>query len=158
VLSASVAVYAVAAGEQLTEIVAAVGAAGCALIVLALAFRRASVLPFGIAGVGAAYALFLALRNGDVDARAPAVAAVLFVATELGYWSLEASASRNERAALTRRVVALALAAFGTALVGSLVLGLTSGTGAGVALEAVGVAAAALTAAAIALLASRASV
>jgi hypothetical protein len=151
-------VYAVAAGDRLAGIVAAVGAAGCVLVLLALVFRRASVFPFGIAGVGAAYALFLALRDGDVDARAPAVAAVLFVATELGYWSLEASAARNERAALMRRVVALALAAFSTALVGSLVLGLTTGVAGGVALEAVGVAAAALTAAAIALLASRASV
>jgi hypothetical protein len=157
-LAGSVAVYAFAAGERLTEIVGGVAAAGCALIVLALAFRRAAVFPFGIAGVGAAYALFLALRNGDVDARAPAVAAVLFVATELGYWSLEASSARSERAALLRRVASLALAAFATALVGSLVLGLTSGAGAGIALEAVGVAAAALTAAAISLLASRASV
>ena len=150
--------YAVAAGDRLTEIVAAVGAAGCALALVALVFRRTSVFPFGIAGVASAYALFLALRNGDVDARAPAVAAVLFVATEFGYWSLEASVSRSERAALVRHVLALALAAFATALVGSLVLGLTAGVGGGVVLEAVGVAAAALTAAAIALLASRASV
>jgi predicted PurR-regulated permease PerM len=100
----------------------------------------------------------LALRSGDVDPRAPAVAALLFVATELGYWSLQTSAARSERAAVARRILALAVAAFSTALVGSLVLGLTTGVGGGVALEAVGVAAAALTAAAIALLASRASV
>ena len=154
----TIAVYAVAAGDRLTEIVAAVGAAGCALVLLAFVFRRASVFPFGIAGVGAAYALLLALRSGDVDPRAPAVAALLFVATELGYWSLQTSAARSERAAVARRILALAVAAFSTALVGSLVLGLTTGVGGGVALEAVGVAAAALTAAAIALLASRASV
>ena len=154
----SVAAYAVAAGDTLPELVATVGTAGCALVLVSLVFRQPSAFPFGIAGVGAAYALFLSLRNGDVDARAPAVAAVLFVATELGYWSLEGGVSRSERAPFVRRAVGLALAALLTAFVGSLVLGLTTGVGGGVALEAAGVAAAALTAAAIALLASRASV
>ena len=59
---------------------------------------------------------------------------------------------------LVRRIAGLAGCALLTALVGSLVLGLTAGVGGGVALEAVGVAAAALTVAAIALLASRSSV
>jgi hypothetical protein len=158
VLAACVAGYATAAGERLPEIVAAVGAAGCALMLVALVFRRPSVFPFGIAGVGGAYGVFLTLRGGDVDARAPAVAAALFIAAELGYWSFESTASRSERAPFARRVVALALAALCTALLGSLVLGLTTGVRGSVALEAVGVAAAALTAAAIALLASRASV
>ncbi|MFL5944779.1 MAG: hypothetical protein ACJ74D_13080 [Gaiellaceae bacterium] len=150
--------YAVAGGDTLPELVAAVGAAGCVLVLVSLVFRQSSVFPFGIAGVGAAYALHLSLRGGDVDARAPAVAAALFVATELGYWSLEGTVARSERTPLVRRVVGLALAALFTAFVGSLVLGLTTGFGGGVALEAAGVAAAALTAAAIALLASRASV
>ena len=131
---------------------------GCLLLLVSLFFQRVSVFPFGIAGVGAAYAVFLGVRGGAVDSRAPAVAAVLFVATELGYWSLEGGDSRSERAALARRVVALAAAALFTALVGSLMLGLTTGVEGGVALEALGVAAAAVTAAAIALLASRASV
>jgi hypothetical protein len=151
-------VYAVAAGRRLPEIVAAVGAAGCALILLALASRWTASFPFGVAGVGAAYALYLALRDGAVDARAPAVAAALFVVAELGFWSLERSASRSERTVLLRRLAALAGAAVATALAGSLILVVATGASGGVGLEAAGVAAAVLAVAAIARLASRASV
>jgi hypothetical protein len=75
--------------------VAGVGATGCALLVFALATRWKSSFPAGLAAVGAAYAVFLAVRNGAVDAGAPAVAAALFAAAELGFWSLE----RTPRAA-----------------------------------------------------------
>ena len=119
--------------------------------------RWPAVLPFGLAGVGAAYAISLGLRSGGVDAGAPAVAAALFVAAELGFWALERSPARPEPAVHVRRVTGLAVGALGTALVGSLVLGLTAGVSGGVGLEAVGVVAAGLTVAAIALLASRTS-
>jgi hypothetical protein len=108
--------------------------------------------------VGAAYAVFLAVRNGAVDARAPAVAAALFAVAELGFWSLERSPSRSERVVLLRRVTGLAGGAILTALVGTLVLVLATGASGGVGLEAAGVAAAVLAVAAIARLASRASV
>ena len=125
----------------------------------ALVTRRPSALPVGLAGVGAAYGLFLSLRTGAVDPRAPAVATALFVAAELGFWGLRAV----NRACASGRFSSAAspgspAGALLTALVGSLVLGLTTGVGGGVALEAAGVAAATLTVAAIALLASRSSV
>ena len=106
----------------------------------------------------AAYAVFLAVRNGAVDARAPAVAAALFAVAELGFWSLERSPSRSERVVLLRRVSGLAAGAILTALVGTLVLVLATGASGGVGLEAAGVAAAVLAVAAITRLASRASV
>jgi hypothetical protein len=146
------------AGDRLPEIVAGVGAGGCALVTIALMARRPSVFPFGLAGVGAAYGVYLSLRSGAVDPRAPAVAAALYVAAELGLWSLERAASRSERTVVVRRVATIAAGAVFTGLVGSLVLGLTTGVGGGLALEAVGVAAAALMVAAIAVLASRSSV
>jgi hypothetical protein len=152
-----VVVYAVAAGDRLWQVVLGVGAAGCALMAVALVARRRSAFPIGIAGVGAAYALFLSLRTGAVDARAPAVAAALFVAAELGFWSFGQTAARAERPVLVRRIAGLTTGAVLTALVGSLVLGLATGLEGSVALEAVGVAAATLTLAAIALLASRSS-
>jgi hypothetical protein len=124
----------------------------------AFATRWKSVLPFGIAFVGAAYAVFLAIPNGAVDQWAPAVAAALFAAAELGYWSLERSPSRSEGVVVLRRVAGLAGGAVVTALVGSLVLVVASGASGGVGLEAAGVAAAVLAVAAIARLASRASV
>ena len=138
--------------------VAAVGVAGWALLAFGLATRWTSSFPIGLAGVGAAYAVFLAVRNGPVDARAPAVAAALFAVAELGFWSLERSPSRSERVVLLRRVTGLAGGAILTALVGSLVLVLATGASGGVGLEAAGVAAAVLAVAAIARLASRASV
>jgi hypothetical protein len=158
VSAVAVVIYAVAAGDRLPEVVAGVGAAGGALVVVAFIGRWPSVFPVGLAGVGAAYGVFLGLRNGSVDPRAPAVAAALLVAAELGFWSFEGTAAQSERPVVFRRILGLALGALFTALVGALVLGLTTGVGGGVAVEVVGVAAAALTLAAIALLASRASV
>jgi hypothetical protein len=139
-------------------VVAAVGAAGWALLAFGLATRWTSSVPVGLAGAGAAYAVFLAVRGGAVDARAPAIAAALFAVAELGFWSLERSPSRSERNVLLRRVVGLAAGAVVTALVGTLVLVLATGASGGVGLEAAGVAAAVLAVAAIARLASRASV
>jgi len=125
----------------------------------ALFTRWTSVFPFGIALVGASYGVFVAIDNGAVDPRAPAVAAALYVAAELGYWSLERSPSRSERLVLLRRVASLAAAAAVTALAGSFILVLATGASGGVGLEAAGVGAAVLAVAAIArLAASRASV
>ena len=151
-------VYAVAAGDRFPAVVAAVGAGGCALTALALPGRWPSLLPAGLACVGGSYAVLLGLRGGAVDAAAPAVAAALFVAAELGFWSLERSPARYERAALARRLLGIGGGAVATGLVGSLVLVAASGVSGGVGLEAAGVAAAALTLAAIAFLASRSSV
>jgi putative flippase GtrA len=135
-----------------------VGAAGGVLMAFALATRWRAVFPFGLVLVGASYAVFLAVRNGSVDPWAPVVAAALLVAAELGYWSLERSPSRSERAVVLRRLAGLAGAAVVTVLVGSLVLLIATGAAGGVALEAAGVAAAVLAVAAITRLASRASV
>jgi hypothetical protein len=157
-VSAGVVVYATAAGERLSWVVAGVGAAGCALIVLALPGRWPSLLPLGLAAVGGSYGVFLSLRGGSVEARAPAVAAGLFVAAELGLWSLERGAVRYSARAMARRLGGVGVGAVATGLVASLVLAATSGVSGGVALEAAGVGAAVLTLAAIAALASRPSV
>ena len=135
-----------------------VGVVGCALMAFALFTRWTSAFPFGIALVGASYGTFVAIDNAAVDARAPAVAAALYAAAELGFWSLERSPSRSERVVILRRVASLAAAAAVTALAGSFILVLATGASGGVGLEAAGVGAAVLAVAAIARLASRASV
>jgi hypothetical protein len=157
-LAAAIVVYSVLAGDRLPEVVAGVGAAGCALIVLALLARPASAFPVGLAGVGAAYAVFLGLRSGSVDARAPLVAAAFFVSAELGFWALERTPARSERVVVVRRIAGLAAGALLTGLTGSLLLVLTTGVRPGIGFEAVGVGAAVLALAAIARLASRPSV
>lgn len=157
-MAAGVVAYSDVASDRLPAVVGGVGTAGGALMAFALATRWRTVFPFGIALVGASYGAFLAIRNGAVDRWAPAVAAALFVAAELGYWSLERSPSRSERSLVVRRLAGLLGAAVVTALVGSLVLVVATGVAGGVVLEAAGVAAAVLALAAIARLASRASV
>ena len=146
------------ASDRLPAVVGGIGAVGGVVIAFAFATRWRSAFPFGLALVGASYGVFLAVRNGTVDRWAPAVAAALFVAAELGYWSLERSPSRSEGAVLLRRAGGVLGAAVVTALVGTLVLVVATGVAGGIALEAAGVAAAVLAVAAIARLASRASV
>lgn len=146
------------ASDRLPEIPGGIGVAGCALIAFALFTRWRSAFPVGVALVGASYGVYVALRNGSVDARAPVVAAALFAVAELGFWSLERAPSPSEGSVLARRVAALAGGVVLTPFLGSLLLVLTTGVTGGVGLEAAGVAAAVLALAAIARLASRASV
>jgi hypothetical protein len=142
----------------LPEVVGGVGAVGGALMAFALATRWRSAFPIGLALVGASYAVFLSIRNGAVDAWAPTVAAALFAAAELGFWSLERTPSTSERVVLLRRLGALAGGVVLTALAGSFVLLLTTGASGSVGLEVAGAAAGVLAVAAIARLAARASV
>jgi hypothetical protein len=148
-------VHAALEGDRLPEVVAGVGAAGCALFVVGLVGRWPSLLALGLGGVGAAYAVFLSLRAGGVDANAPLFGAALFVAAELGFWSLEPRL-RAGAAVLIRRVLMIALFALGSALVGSLTLVASAGVSGGVGLEALGVLAAVTLLALIAALAARA--
>jgi hypothetical protein len=135
--------------------VAGVGAAGLALAALALIGRWPQVLPWGLAGVAAAYALYLALRPGTVDPRAPMVAAAFFGAAELGFWSLEPHVAPAERTVVMRRLALIGGSALGTALLASLVLVVAASASGGVLLEAVGVVAAVATLGVVAVLAWR---
>jgi hypothetical protein len=117
--------------------------------------RWATLLPWGFVGVGAAYAVFLSLRPGTVDARAPMVAAAFFIAAELSFWSIERRNWRSERQVVVRRLALLVSAGLATAIVGGLLLLITSGRRMGTGEEAAGVAAAVLTLAVIAVLARR---
>jgi hypothetical protein len=135
--------------------VAGLGGIGLVVTALALAGRWAMLLPVGFVGVGAAYAVFLSLRPGTVDARAPMVAAAFFIAAELSFWSIERRSRRTEGQVVVRRLVLLVSAGLATALVGGLLLLITSGRRSGIGQEAVGVAAAVFTLAVIAVLARR---
>lgn len=148
--------YSTAAGDRLPQVVAGVGAAGALIAALALVLRRPTVFPVGIVAVGAGYAVFLALRHGTVDTRAPFVAAAIFAAAETGFWSVEPLAARATRQATVRRALLIAGSALAAALAGSVLLVISSGVRGGVALEAVGVAAAVATAAVVAVVAARA--
>jgi hypothetical protein len=137
--------------------VAGIGAAGWALVAVAIAGRWPSLLPLGLAGVGAGYAVFVSFRTGTADPRAPIVCAAFFAAAELAFWSIEVRVGRSERIVVVRRLVLLVVGALGAALLGALLLVLAGSTSGGVGLEAIGVLAAVLALALVAALAGRAS-
>ncbi len=143
------------AGDRLVAVVAALAGLGLFVTALALVGRWATVLPWGFVGVSAAYAVFLSLRPGTVDARAPIVAAAFFIAAELSFWSIERRGWRIEWNVIGRRLALLVSAGLATALVGGLLLLITSERRSGIGQEAVGIAAAVLTLVVIAALARR---
>jgi hypothetical protein len=67
---------------------AAAGAGGvlALLLALAIAFRRASAVPWTLLGLGATYAATL---RGGLDGWAICVGAGLLLAAELAYWAIE---------------------------------------------------------------------
>ena len=152
---AAVLAYSATADDRLPQVVAGVGVAGLALTALALIGRWPLLLPWGIVGVGASYTVFLSLHGATVDSWAPAVAAGIFAAAELGFWSVERDRAWSEPAVLTRRVVFIALGALLTALVGAFLLVAVSGVSGGIGYLALGVAAAVLTLVIVAVLTSR---
>ena len=105
--------------------------------------------------MGAGYAAFLSLRSGAVDVRAPLLAASFFIGVELSFWSIERVSWRSEGQVVVRRLALLLSAGLATAIVGGLLLLVTSGRGIGIGQEAAGVAAAVLTLAVVAFLARR---
>ena len=133
-----------------------IGCIGLLVTAVALLGRWAALLPWGFAGVGAGYAVFLSLRPGTVDEGAPLLAAAFFVAAELSFWSIERRSWRSDSQVVVRRLALVFSAGLGTAILGGLLLLVTSSRGIGVGYEAAGVAAAVLTLAVIALLARRA--
>jgi len=136
-------------------VVTSIGCIGLLVTAVALLGRWAALLPWGFVGAGAGYAVFLSLRPGAVDERAPLVAAVFFVAAELSFWSIERRSWRSEGQVVVRRLALLFSAGLGSAIVGGLLLLVTSGRGIGIGYEAAGVAAAVLTLAVIAVLVRR---
>ena len=130
--------YPVGAARHDVLMVLGIGAAACALTAVGLAFRWWLVLTWGFAAFGAEYAVFLRLRGGAVDARAPLVAAVLLIAAELAFDSVGPVGGTRERSLLVWQLVALLAAALLTVAVAALVLVVGGSARSGVALEAFG--------------------
>lgn len=147
--------YSALVGDRLVPVVTSIGCIGLSVTALALVGRWATLLPWGFVGVGAGYAVFLSLRAGTVDARAPLLAAAFFVGVECSFWSIDRRSWCSERQVVLRRVVLLSLAGLATAILGGLLLLVASVRGAGVGYEAAGVVGAVLTLAVVAFLVRR---
>jgi hypothetical protein len=154
-LLAGIVVYAATATERFPTIVLAVGAAGLVVNTVALAGGWPSILPVGLVGVAAAYAVFLAFRSESVDPWAPFVAAALLAAAELAFTFLEPLSARPSRALQARQLLTLGAGALGTAIFGSGLLLVAGEGGSSVALDAAGILAAVAAMAVVAGLAVR---
>lgn len=114
-------------------------------LVAGIVLAHPALVPAAAAVVGALYGAELAIADAPLDVAAPAVAAGLLLAVELGYWSIEERGRWKGGAGDSlRRVGLVALLAVGAALIASALLTLVDvlRTG-GLALDLVGAAAAA---------------
>jgi len=136
-------------------------AGALAMLVLAagLLLRIPAVVPVAIVLLGIGYAASLAVEDDALDARAPAIAAALFAAAELGYWSLELrDAVADEAGGYLRRLSLLAGLTLGVLVLGQLLLALVDvSERGGIAIEAIGVVAAVAALAIVALSTRRSS-
>ena len=110
-----------------------------------LVLRRSFLFVWALVLLGADYAVWLELGTHALDQRAPIVGAGLILTAELAFDSLEPDVGRSESTVVLARGIVLAAVTLGAVGVGALVLAAASIplTG-GVALTALGSAAAAL--------------
>jgi hypothetical protein len=120
----------------------AVGGAGVFLLVVGLALGRSAAVPWAIAGLGVAYAA--TLEGEQLDGRVPLYAAGLLVTAELAYWSLRLRrAARDESGMGLRRVIGLLVAVAVALVAGTMLVAVAHvPLRGGLAVEAVGIAAA----------------
>jgi hypothetical protein len=128
-----VAAYAALAADDIRAGLAVGGGVAVALFAVGLVGAWAPLVQLALSLVVAEYAAYL-LERGDVDARAPLVAAALLASGELAYTSIEPPARRTWP-------FSLALVA-GAAVVGSLLLGAAGASTGGLGALVVGVVAA----------------
>ena len=147
--------YPAAATGRLTTVVAGLGVVAWTVLVVALLTGWASLIGWALALFGAEYALFLRLRVGIVDSRAPFIAAMLFIVAELSFAVVRRSRGRVEGAVFVRSALAVAGAAAGAAIAGGFLLVAAGSVGSGLALEAVAVVAATVAVAAVLRIAAR---
>jgi hypothetical protein len=120
----------------------AVGGAAVFLLIVGLAVGRTAAVPWAIAGLGVAYAA--TLGGDELDGRVPLYAAALLVTAELAYWSLRLRhGAQDEPGMALRRVIGLLVAAAVALVAGTMLIAIAHlPLRGGLAVEAVGVAAA----------------
>ena len=144
ILLAGLAAYPAAEGGVVGEIAAVPGLLAAVLLVVAIATRWAALVPLVLVALVAEYAFVLVTRSEAVDAGAPLYAAGLLLLAEVAYWSLEPAAGAPDRGLFARRVATTAALALGGLAVATFVLVVAAlPVAGGLALEALGIAAAA---------------
>ena len=105
----------------------------------AFAVSRVTPIALALATFGAEYAVFLRLRGGSVDSRAPFVAAGLIVVAELAFHVVSGRGGRAQGGVVVRSLVLRVAAAGCAAIVGGVVLVASGSVRSGLALEALAV-------------------
>lgn len=113
------------------------------VLAAALALRTPGLIAPAVVLLGGEYAGLFLVRTGTVDVRAPLYGALFLLVAELAFAALELRAGTPDPGLLARRAAILAALALGGVLLGAVVLAAaTLPVRGGLALEAVGVAAA----------------
>jgi hypothetical protein len=109
------------ADDSAVELGARLAAISLVSLVAAIVLGWSSLIPVSLVFLGSVYAAHLAIDDAPLDAKAPLLAAGLYLTAELAYWSLdERAAARADPGEAMRRagvVVALGLAALAAAAV-----------------------------------------
>ena len=143
--AAALAAYPAAAAGRFPWLHAGISIAAVSALAAGLLLRRSFLFVWALVLLGADYAVWLELGTHALDQRAPIVGAGLILTAELAFDSLEPDVGRSESTVVLARGIVLAAVTLGAVGVGALVLAAASIplTG-GVALTALGSAAAAL--------------
>lgn len=120
------------------------GGLALAFLAAGLTARSGAALGWGLAALGGEYAVLFAAQGRALDTTAPVYAAGLVLVAELAFWSVERRiAAWSEPTIAERRLAQLVGVCVGAAAVAALVLVVAAASvGGGLALEAIGVAAA----------------
>jgi hypothetical protein len=155
VLAAPV-VYSAVVTPRAAGVVAGLGIAGVAFLIVGAAIGVSDLVAAGIALAGSSYLLLVLLGEGGVDLRAPLVAGALVLAAELAYSALEPPLAPAAPAVRALRAGRVSLTVLGAAAAAGLVLlASVAELGSPALLEAAGVVAAVAALGMLALLARR---
>ena len=143
--AAALAAYPASQSLDLQWAAFAFAVAAVLLFVAGVVFRSAGTLGFGLAALGADYAVLFVAEGGALDRFTPAYAAGFMLVAELGFWAIESRITAWSEAAVAEwRLAWIAGTCIGAAAVAALALvaaAAATGTG-GLALESLGVVAA----------------
>jgi len=141
--AAALAVYAALTADRLGGLLGALGAGASLVLAAALVLRHSGLIAPALVLLGGEYAGLFLVRRGTVDIRSPLEGAAFFLVAELAFAALELRAGRPEPGLLPRRAAAAAGLAVGGIVVGAIALAAAAAPlEGGLALEALGVAAA----------------
>jgi hypothetical protein len=133
----------VVTADRLGALLGALGGAGTLVLAAALGLRQQALIAPALALLGGEYAALFLARPGTVDVQAPLEGAAFFFVAELAFAALELRAGRPEPGLFARRVASVAWLALGGIVLGAVALAAaTLPLDGGLALEALGVAAA----------------